>query len=1079
VNLPDQTARDYALDTTRSLLVQAPAGSGKTGLLIQRYLALLGCVAQPESVLAITFTRKAAAEMRRRVLDALERAAGPRPEHPHEIRTWELARAAQQRDRRLAWALSENPHRLQIRTIDSFCAALVRRMPWLSRLGAPPEILDDATELYREAARTTVALVDSDQYGRPLARLLLHLDNDVAALEDLLIAMLARRDQWLRHLAADRAELDASLARVVRDYLESLAQAWHPYAPLAPDLCPDPQPGCQPEDLPAWQSLADALLTKEGKWRKAVLRRLPALESDQPLLSLLERVRLLAAPHFPDSQWEVVEAVVHSLKLAAAQLQLAFRTHRQADYIEVAQAALRALGAPDSPTDLMLALDHRIEHILVDEFQDTSLTQYRLLEMLTAGWTPGDGRTLFLVGDPMQSIYRFREAEVGLFLKAAREGLGSVRLEPLKLSVNFRSDRRLIQWVNSAFPSVLAPADEIATGAVQFSFSHPRPQAPENGVVKIHPFIGERRPDEEAERIIEIIRDVQARHPEARIALLVRARNHLPAILRALRDAGLPYRAVEIESLAEVPLVQDLLALTRALLHPADRIAWLAILRAPWCGLTLRDLHALVADDHKAAVWELISDPDRLARLDQQAQARLRRLRMVLKTCFEHRRGSLRDWVESAWIALGGPACAQYHAELENAEAFFNLLEQLDGGSDLELELLEQRVQSLWANPDPEAPDTLQVMTIHKAKGLEFDVVIVPALGCPPKSDPPRLLAWLELPGDTFQSELLLAPIAEKGGADSIYEFLNHLEKQKAEHEAGRLLYVAATRARRELHLLGHATVKQKGNALEVNAHARSLLRKLWPAVQAQFQELAGQRSEQLLTAPEQPPYLLLRRLPADFQPPPPPESLRLPAAPHYAEIEAAETPVTYLWVGETLRHVGTVVHRLLHRIADEGLSRWDPARVSALRPLYQTALRDLGVSPSEIEPAADKVERALLQTLADPRGRWILDDSHSAPQNECALTGLVEGKLVSVRIDRTFVDPAGIRWIIDYKTGLHSGGSPEEFLDNEMARYRDQLERYAALFRRMDSRPIRLGLYFPLMTGWREWGAPVERTAG
>ena len=136
MNLPDQQARERALDTTRSFIVQAPAGAGKTELLMQRYLALLACVRQPESILAITFTRKAAAEMRRRVLEALDRAAGPRPEKPHQQRTWELARRARERDEKLGWQVAACPHRLQIRTIDSFCAALVRRMPWLSRLCA-------------------------------------------------------------------------------------------------------------------------------------------------------------------------------------------------------------------------------------------------------------------------------------------------------------------------------------------------------------------------------------------------------------------------------------------------------------------------------------------------------------------------------------------------------------------------------------------------------------------------------------------------------------------------------------------------------------------------------------------------------------------------------------------------------------------------------------------------------------------------------------------------------------------------------------------------------------------------------
>jgi ATP-dependent exoDNAse (exonuclease V) beta subunit len=144
----DHEQRERALDPGNSFIVQAPAGSGKTGLLIQRFLVLLGRVERPESVVAITFTKKAANEMRRRVLDALASAAGPEPESEHEKTTWLLANRVCRRDEERGWNLRENPHRLEMRTIDSLCSSLVRRMPWLSRLGLPPEIVDDATDLY-------------------------------------------------------------------------------------------------------------------------------------------------------------------------------------------------------------------------------------------------------------------------------------------------------------------------------------------------------------------------------------------------------------------------------------------------------------------------------------------------------------------------------------------------------------------------------------------------------------------------------------------------------------------------------------------------------------------------------------------------------------------------------------------------------------------------------------------------------------------------------------------------------------------------------------------------------------------
>src|SRR5689334_4619948 len=161
----DRASREHALDPTRSFIVQAPAGSGKTELLIQRFLTLLARVGAPEEVIAITFTRKAAGEMRKRVLDALSfAAAGKTPDNEQERITLPLADGVLDVDQRLGWGLVENPGRLRILTIDALCLSLAAQMPLLSRMGARPSPVDDATELYREAARETLAQIGDAQY---------------------------------------------------------------------------------------------------------------------------------------------------------------------------------------------------------------------------------------------------------------------------------------------------------------------------------------------------------------------------------------------------------------------------------------------------------------------------------------------------------------------------------------------------------------------------------------------------------------------------------------------------------------------------------------------------------------------------------------------------------------------------------------------------------------------------------------------------------------------------------------------------------------------------------------------------
>ena len=127
-------------------------------------------------------------------------------------------------------------------------------------------------------------------------------------------------------------------------------------------------------------------------------------------------------------------------------------------------------------------------------------------------------------------------------------------------------------------------------------------------------------------------------------------------------------------------------------------------------------------------------------------------------------------------------------------------------------------------------------------------------------------------------------------------------------------------------------------------------------------------------------------------------------------------------------------------------------------------------MAAAELDAAVARVEQAVRDLLADPRGQWILSDQHRAARSEYPLSGVVDGAVRRYVVDRTFIDADGTRWIIDYKTGRHEGGDLDAFLDREQERYRPQLEQYARLFALREDRPIRLGLYFPFLRGWREW---------
>ena len=1128
----DAGARTRALDVGTSFLVQAPAGSGKTGLLIQRVLALLAHVERPEQILAMTFTRKAAAEMRERVLRALRDAQDDSPVDPlddHAVCTRRLATAALAHDARCEWRLVDNPSRLRMLTIDALATAFARQAPITTGLGALPTFVEDAGGLYREAV--LAALRGASATDPAWRAFLVHLDNDAGAVVELLADMLGKRDQWRNHLPVGetgpevRAVLEQALVYESAAALARLA-ALLPAAMVAELaahqrfaganleaegnaalavalMAMADQGGIPPAAVAAldqWRALADWLLVKDkpqlrSRWIKtegfpAVDRKLdpgglrPAAKAAMlawidaactvpGCAAALHTVRTLPPARYSDAAWAFVSSTLALLPTLAAQLQLVFAQSGATDFSEATLRALTALGDAEAPGDLLLAADLSIAHVLVDEFQDTSWTHLELIARLTSGWSPGDGRTLFAVGDPMQSIYRFREAEVRIFLDAQATGrINDIAVESLQLTRNFRSRAPVVDWINIVFPQVLGTASDPARGEVGYApvlatRGHADGPAP---TVELYADA-----DAETTGVLEHIRAAQRDGAED-IAILVRSRAHLASILPALRSASIPFTAVDLEALSERLATRDLLTLTRVLTQPTDGVAGLALLRAPWCGLTLADLLAVADTARMTTVLAAITDDETLARLTDDGRSRVARLRAALAPALAARgRMPLQDTVRAAWIALGGPACGDGDVDIDGASRFFTLLAAHGQGGDLrdwdEFVLL---ADGLYAEAAPAAPGSVQVMTLHKAKGLEFDTVILPGLARTTRQGDSPPLRWRLREQAPRGKVLLLAPLHARTGAvsapESVYEYLKAIDADEGSAELARLMYVGCTRAKRRLHLTAVPTIKTDAKTRARSwgdPPSQSALARLWPAVAV----LAQPPNPPTIEAPEEPdastlaaPPLL--RLPLSWKADAPPSALEVAGAP--AAIAADAVP--FDWAQATAAAIGTVAHRMLAEVAHEGLAAWTPDRVAACSERVDVALADEGVAAAARTDATARVLAVLTRTLADTRGRWLFAPAHDDAKSEWALAGLHDGAVAHVTLDRTFV-AEGVRWIVDFKTGRHEGGDATTFLDREQERYRAQLERYARIVRGLDARPIRLALYFPLVDGgWRDW---------
>jgi ATP-dependent exoDNAse (exonuclease V) beta subunit len=548
----------------------------------------------------------------------------------------------------------------------------------------------------------------------------------------------------------------------------------------------------------------------------------------------------------------------------------------------------------------------------------------------------------------------------------------------------------------------------------------------------------------------------------------------LSEIVPELQRRGVPFQATDIDPLGRRPAVLDLLSLTRALVHLADRTAWLAVLRAPWCGLTLSELYA-VATSARGSILATLRSGAWHAALSAAARERLGATLHVLETALEETRTlGLRDAVERAWHALGGPATVDTLRGLEEANAYLEQLSALEArGARLpDLDELEAALDDLYAPPAAGPAARVHLLTIHKAKGLEFDTVIVPGLERPLRRDRRTLIRWTRLEdlADSAAESLLLAPLhARDGTQDPLYRWLGVLEAAREQNERRRLLYVAATRAKTSLHLLGSVTVKAQDGVPRLQPPVRTTpLGLLWPAVEPAFASEFATGGEWPPTEPDERrgKVSVLRRLPDDWRLP------ELPVAPRTAvatfERIVDELEPEFDWASATARSVGTVVHRALQRA-----SRGGTATINRHRALYAIELAELGVPPDRQAGALERVTTALGRTSSDERGRWLFAPGHRDVVAELALTGRLGGEIVRVAVDRTFVDAAGTRWIVDFKTSEHEGGALERFLDSEQVRYAPQLERYAALMRHLGPEPIRVGLYFPLLSAWREW--PID----
>ena len=1095
----DQAIRDQALGPLEGFHLEAPAGSGKTSVLLARFLTLLARVDTPEEMLALTFTRKAAGELRARVMALLWERQDPGADaSPLELRLRELAAAVFRRHADDA-QLKLTPERLPIMTFHGFCAQLLKLAP--QEAGAPLEFKlleeDEARWLKGEALdemrRRLNRRPSRDPVRQALIRRLVRLNNDWRRLAKELYGLLSRRDSLgdfldlarvSRDAAAYRQLLEERFRMVLKPSLEvlraglagsALGEEWAEFQRalqgsangnlILPEL-----PGSGTGDLSAWQAISVVLLTKQGDPRKRLSvkdgfpegfdqKKWAPLIQDLPETAarFLKQCRDLTPAGTSAEEAAALQDLVILVGEALGVYEQLCARKGALDFVDLEASALKLLREGDF-TEVMHRLDQRFQHLLVDEFQDTSVNQMELLCRLMTDWQAGDERTLMVVGDPKQSIYGWRQAKPLLFM-ASREGLPCggaepLPLTPLKLTTNFRATRTLITWANEVFGFSVMKSG--AAGA-RFHRAESRPGAPEGPAPSLTLFAGESDP---AARGLEarwlarqVAQALPTLGPDDKIGILLFTRKHLPRYLQALYDAGLTVRVREGLKLADCRTVAHLHNLARALTRPQDEVAWAAALRGPWGPQPLTTL-ARVAQA-PGELW-----PEKLHHFTEQTgQADCPAAMPGLAESLEQARGQvgrrpladiLTDWLEATG-AWAGIAAWEGPLGVANARTYLDLLAGAEAGlPEATFVQADFTLEAAFQPPDPRAQASpVEILTVHGAKGLEFHQVFLPFLDWQPlKSEdntPPFLLE--EIPGRGSHGLALARPyIQEK--QSSLYILLRNLKNQRVVDEARRVFYVAVTRARQRLVMSGLARLDQQGNwqgagdspltwlrehyRLDLPPAGFSVSSVSWPEPEMQVELLTVVPPQTGETA--RPPAL-----PAawDFSPEAAPFQVSFPsglAAPWAAtatlpEAAAAED-------GEAARLRGVVMHRALQTLARGG-------DVPAA-PSLAAALRQEGMTPPAAASLAAEIQAELAACRADPFLTSLLRPDIPWAASEW----LIEDQPHPGAIRRGVIDLLAFDgqdwWLLDFKSSRPATGEDwEAFISRETEKYRPQLLAY------------------------------------
>ncbi|MGP5159848.1 UvrD-helicase domain-containing protein [Pseudoalteromonas prydzensis] len=1081
--LVDSAARKSAMKL-ESKLIKAPAGSGKTGLLTNYYLRLLGLVEHPREIQAMTFTNKAVKELAERVITSIERAkSGVPPTNDFERENYELATKALSNSRTRGWNIEHNVNMLQISTIDSFCKRmLVSNVTEHESQLATKNICSDPYYIYQRAVKETLDLLSNEQHGASIRALLSHFGNKVSKVEKLLIEMLEVRERWIPILFEEKVKQKECLEVqrtmfiekiLYQNYLSLVKEEPEIKRVLAnlvnlpieiSDFIKYGFTNSVIEDSKILNYLSKLLLTTAKKPKKKFTKNngiCPSMNKDDKATLTgdlqhlannccddLIALSAIPDPTFKDSEWQLLKATFDVLPLLLANLTLTFKEVGEVDFTEITLNAIRSLDSESGQnTSTAIIKSQMIKHILVDEFQDSDDNQLLMLKLLTDSWAEEDLNTLFLVGDAMQSLYGFRGANVTGFMEAEK-GIGNQKLSTLVLETNFRSTFGVVEWVNDVFSKAFPETNNVLLGACKYQSSTAVKVSGEcEAPVQMHGFIDDHDSDAEAQFIVEQVKSISARDPNASIGILGRTRNSLRSTIEALQATdGISANTVKIKKIAKEPICITAISLVRILIDDLDKLAWLTLLNSGLVGMTHREIEKVLSlnpDPYLA-----VNDDQAVSLFNDDTAHRFEFVITHINNAIDNKhRQDFDTLLTGLWFQLHGPSLAKNKQDIENVDALFNLFVDVSM-SEISLAWLERQLDSLYAKSnseyisDVEGHINVELMTIHQSKGLEFDYVFIPGMHKRGPSTPSKLLAWSSIGGEDAMGVMACSESVGIKSLDCGYhDFLQKIKQEREQQELIRLVYVAVTRAAKQVFLCGKIGITAS-DELKI------------PSNGSMFGVLAHVVNEELVLHESKKNNNLLDKclistnvsvIDADI-------NHALPTRNTLAAYRGKQntTKLTHgiQWSAPVSKIEGVVIHQIIEQINKEGLQNWSALRVDGYSRIILASLKELSLGRDQLITSVNRI-KAEIKSLLECEKFKYLSSSHIDDSIEFTMALRKNRVIHMLRVDKGFSTNDGVGHIVNWKSGeMGLNQNTESFIAAQKSAHRDKLKMYAQAYK-------------------------------